>query len=73
MRKALAQVRPVVALADPTPITASFGLVEFPADARKLDRLLQISESAVCHAKAAGGNTVHVYTGAEPLVSRSLA
>lgn len=53
------------------PITLSAGIAEYPADARNMERLIAMADSALLHAKAHGRNRAHVYSGSEPLVVRN--
>lgn len=53
------------------PITLSAGIAEYPADARNMERLIAMADSALLHAKTLGRNRVHIYSGSEPLVVRS--
>lgn len=53
------------------PITLTAGIAEYPADARNIERLIAMADSALLHAKAQGRNRVHIYSGSEPLVVRS--
>ena len=52
------------------PLTITIGIAEYPADARSMDRLIAMADSALLHAKSLGRDRVHVYCGSEPLVVR---
>lgn len=52
------------------PVTVSAGIAEYPADARNMERLIAMADSALLHAKSRGRNRVHIYSGSEPLVVR---
>lgn len=52
------------------PLTITVGIAEYPSDARSMDRLIAMADSALLHAKTMGRNRVHIFSGSEPLVVR---